>query len=448
MRTVDLVGVGAGPANLALAAALDEHNRLDEQRRIGGPLAMTVFEREVDFGWHPDMLLEGATMQIAFLKDLVTLRNPQSPFSFLAYLKDRGRIVDFVNQQTFFPTRVEFTDYLRWISERVDSTILYGTEVMGLTRLTRQPDGARFAVHVSGPDGRRTVHARSVVVAAGLSQRLPRWATRGPRLFHNHELLTRLEALPRHPEPDRFLVVGGGQSAAEVARHLHTTFRSAIVECAFNGYGFQPADDSPYANRVFDPDAVDDFYNAPPEIRAELMMRHSTTNYACVDLDLINELYAIEYREKVVGRRRLYMLPATAVLDACADEDGVAVTLRSRLTGVLDERRYTAVVCATGFESVGAEKLLEVSGAVPSGSTVDRQYRQVIDGEAIPGLYVQGATEATHGLASTLLSNAAVRAGEILSTLIGDLRGCEGCDDSEDRAGSAAASSRETAGTR
>jgi L-ornithine N5-oxygenase len=33
------------------------------------------------------------------------------------------------------------------------------------------------------------------------------------------------------------------------------------------------------------------------------------------------------------------------------------------------------------------------------------------------GIYVQGATEHTHGLGSTLLSNVAVRAGEIVDSV-------------------------------
>ncbi|MGV7750452.1 L-lysine 6-monooxygenase, partial [Mycobacterium kansasii] len=36
------------------------------------------------------------------------------------------------------------------------------------------------------------------------------------------------------------------------------------------------------------------------------------------------------------------------------------------------------------------------------------------------GLYVQGATESTHGLGSTLLSNVAVRTGEILDGIVAD----------------------------
>src|ERR1700712_1526142 len=84
----DLVGIGFGPSNLGLAIALEEQ---------GSGLSTRFVERQEAFGWHRGMLLEDATMQISFLKDLVTLRNPASGFSFLAYLKERGRLVDFIN---------------------------------------------------------------------------------------------------------------------------------------------------------------------------------------------------------------------------------------------------------------------------------------------------------------------------------------------------------------
>ncbi|BDH59211.1 lysine N(6)-hydroxylase/L-ornithine N(5)-oxygenase family protein [Tsukamurella sp. PLM1] len=414
----DVVGIGAGPSNLGLAAAVHERNK------AGYPsLSMAVLERKPAFAWHPGMLLDGATMQIAFLKDLVTLRNPRSPFSFLSYLEARGRLVDFINHQTFFPTRVEFTDYLGWVAESVDASISYGTTVTAVERLdgSGTPDGARWLVRFSGPDGDGELRARSVVVATGLRERLPEWAATGPRLFHNHRLLEHLAAADLDPAaPHRFLVVGGGQSAAEVAQHLHRSYPEAVVECAFNSYGFQPADDSPYANKVFDPAAVDDFFDAEDDVRAELMARHATTNYGCVDLELINELYAVEYQEKVTGNRRLLMRPVTEVRAAAPSNTGVRVELHDRMSERTTTAEYTAVVCATGFRSIGVSDVVSDWGVAPERIRVGRDYRLTIDGEPVPGLYVQGATEATHGLGSTLLSNVAVRAGEILDGLVAD----------------------------
>src|SRR6266571_3649418 len=102
----NVVGVGFGPSNLALAVALEEAD-------ADAPSALFL-ERQPRFGWHRNMLLPFAKMQVAFVKDLVTFRNPGSAFSFVSYLHNAGRLAKFVNRQDFFPTRLEFHDYLEW----------------------------------------------------------------------------------------------------------------------------------------------------------------------------------------------------------------------------------------------------------------------------------------------------------------------------------------------
>ena len=104
MHIHDLIGIGFGPSNIALAIALDEH------RQTGQAKDALFIERQPCFAWHPHMLLDNAHMQISFLKDLVTPRNPKSRFSFLNYLHSKGRLQDFINLQTFFPSRHEFND--------------------------------------------------------------------------------------------------------------------------------------------------------------------------------------------------------------------------------------------------------------------------------------------------------------------------------------------------
>src|SRR5689334_11511943 len=92
----DLVGVGFGPSNLALAIAIAEHNAELPPTPGTRPVTAAFVERQRGFGWHRGMLLEDATMQVSFLKDLVTLRNPKSDFSFLCYLQSRDRLIDFI----------------------------------------------------------------------------------------------------------------------------------------------------------------------------------------------------------------------------------------------------------------------------------------------------------------------------------------------------------------
>ena len=83
---VELLAIGAGPSNLALAVALEELGPPDLAR---GTL---VIERDADIAWQRGMLLPDALSQVSFLKDLVTLRNPRSRFSFLNHLHSVGRL--------------------------------------------------------------------------------------------------------------------------------------------------------------------------------------------------------------------------------------------------------------------------------------------------------------------------------------------------------------------
>src|SRR2546423_9018330 len=94
----DVVGIGFGPSNLSLAIALEE---------LGGdgagPLTARFFESQSSFGWHRNMLLPTAKMQVSFLKDLVTFRNPTSRYSFVSFLHAVDRLPQFVNNSDFFP---------------------------------------------------------------------------------------------------------------------------------------------------------------------------------------------------------------------------------------------------------------------------------------------------------------------------------------------------------
>lgn len=411
---LDLVGVGFGPSNLALAIAIREYNETHADR-----INAEFVEIKPEFGWHTGMLIPGATMQISFLKDLATQRNPTSEFTFLNYLTERRRLTEFINYKTFFPTRLEFHDYLTWAADKVGATVHYGSRVVSVRNVDRNGDGA-FDVTVTGAT-EGTLRARNVVVAGGLEPLLPPGVQRTQRQIHNHGLLHDLAAMPV-PHHNRYVVVGAGQSAAEVCAYLHDLSPENEVHGVFAKYGYSPADDSPYANRVFDPDAVDDFYVAEPGVRRQLINYHRSTNYSAVDLDLIEQLYAREYAERVAGHRRLFLHGASSVQRTDEDDDGVRVHVRHHPTGAVDELECDAVIYATGFRparlggilgDLYSDLLLEDGHPV-----VSRDYRLATVSPTAGGLYIQGNTEHTHGLTSSLLSNIAVRSGEILQSVV------------------------------
>ncbi|GGS16173.1 MULTISPECIES: lysine N(6)-hydroxylase/L-ornithine N(5)-oxygenase family protein [Actinokineospora] len=414
----DLVGIGFGPSNLALAVAVDEHNRRHPERAL-----RTLFcERQARFGWHRGMLIPDATMQVSFLKDLVTMRDPASDFSFLCYLRDRSRLVDFINHKTMFPLRTEFHDYFEWAAARVADQVRYGVEVISVRPIEIDGEVAYFDV-VAAPAGEDAVislRARNLAVATGLRPVLPEDAETSDRVWHNIELMHRIDSLDG---AGRVLVVGAGQSGAETVAQLHSALPDTAVTAVFAKYGYTPADDSPFANRIFDPAAVDDFHGASPEVKGLLMAYHRNTNYSVVDLDLIEELYRREYREKVAGVRRLDIRSASRLRFVRETDEAVYAAVEHLPSGEVETLRCDAVVYATGYRPGDVFELLGRAGAVCERDAaglpvVERDHRVRTAENVTAGIYLQGGTEHSHGLTSTLLSNTAVRVGEILESVL------------------------------
>ena len=413
----DLIGIGFGPANLALAIALRDHNARGSTQ-VG--LSASFVERQTGFGWHRGMLIEGATMQVSFLKDLATMRDPVSRYGFLSYLHAHGRLADFINHKTMFPTRIEFHDYLEWAAAHFAAQVAYGTHVTEL-RPVKGDHGDIVAVEVLTGDGNVVGTARSVVLGVGLQPRLPENVRVSERVWHNHDLLTRLRGLPE-PVHHRFVVVGAGQSAAEVVEHLHTSYPRAEVCAVFGRYGYSPADDSAFANRIFDPSAVDDFHRAPEPVKEALLAYHRNTNYSVVDADLIEELYRRSYQEKAQGRERLRILNASRVGGFDPRRDGVRVQVEHLVAGEHSTLDCDALIFATGYRPPDPASMLHgLTGFCETDEQgrlrVGRDYRVATDPSLRCGIYLQGGTEHTHGLSSSLLSNAAIRAGEIVRSV-------------------------------
>ncbi|MEW2583611.1 lysine N(6)-hydroxylase/L-ornithine N(5)-oxygenase family protein [Streptomyces virginiae] len=416
----DLIGIGFGPSNVAMAIAVSEHNS-----RVGGQETINAhfFEQQPRFGWHRGMLIDDATMQVSFLKDLVTLRNPASEFSFLCYLKSKGRLVDFINHKNLFPLRVEFHDYFEWAADKVDDTVSYGHEVVGIMPVARDAVVEYLDVTVRSGEGLALHRARNVVIGTGLRPSMPDGVERTGRVWHNSDLLAKVDGLDG-AAPSRFIVVGAGQSAAENVAYLHRRFPGAEVCAVFSRYGYSPADDSGFANRIFDPEAVGEFFAAPEDVKRRLMDYHGNTNYSVVDIDLIDDLYRQMYQEKVLGTERLRFLNVSRLTEVRETPAGVHATVRSLVTGEETALEADVVVFATGYRPADPLGLLgEVAGRCLRDDAgrvrVERDYRIATDPELRCGIYVQGGTEHTHGITSSLLSNTAVRVGEILDSLLG-----------------------------
>ena len=410
----DILGIGFGPSNLALAIALEEAGR-----RRREPLHAAFLERQGAFAWHGDMLLPGTDMQIAFVKDLVTLRDPTSRFSFLNYLHEKGRLTAFLNLKTFNPSRVEFNDYLSWAAGKLGGQVRYGETVERVEPVLREGRIAALQVSSRQGDGRRRLRlARHLVLATGGRPRIPAPFERiaDQRVLHSSRYLSGIAAAVEGVNNPRIAVVGAGQSAAEIAVDAGERFARASVDLIIRGHALRPSDDSAFANEIFDPQAVDMLYGLEERQRADMLGQLRHTNYAVVDTDLIARLHAILYDERVRGIERHRLVRDTQAIGILFHHGHVALQLHDRLKGSTADVPYDAVVLATGYDRGGLPDIIEPLRPHILGETLDRSYRLPLR-SADATVHLQGWSEATHGLSDTLLSLIAVRAGEIVASI-------------------------------
>jgi len=237
----DLICVGFGPASLAVAIALE-----DEQIK---PAPRVLFiEKQNQFVWHAGMLLPGSRMQISYIKDLATLRNPRSEFTFVNYLHNKGRLVQFVNLGTFLPLREEYNDYMSWCAQKFEDDVRYGEEVTSVEPVDAEKEPAKkFRVRSSINGSEKIRTARHVVIAVGGRPSIPKTLPQNhPRVLHSSKYASSVgNVLPDHQGEYQIAVVGGGQSAAEIFSDLHDKYPNATVNLFIKSSALRPSDDSP-----------------------------------------------------------------------------------------------------------------------------------------------------------------------------------------------------------
>ena len=414
----DVIGVGFGPSNLSLAIALDE-----AVRRRGGGFRARFLDRQKSFAWHSGMLLPGSDMQISFLKDLVLLRDPGSRFTFLNYLHQKGRLEAFINQKTFYPSRLEFNDYLLWAADHFADKVSYGEEVVAVEPEDKRGNVAHLAVRSRDASGReRTRLARNLVLAVGGRPNIPaafRGLVEDSRIFHSSTYLGDISALGLADHPaTRVAVVGGGQSAAEIALDLHKRFAHIGIDMIARGFALRPSDNTPFVNEIFNPGHTDFIYGQAPSVRDSILGEFRNTNYAVVDADLIQTLYGILYQQRIMGEHRMAILGLRDIEQASTAGPEVALSIRDNASGAVSGADYSAVILATGYKRDNGGELLDAVRAYIHETKLERDYRLPAKPEFRPAIYLQGYSESTHGLSDTLLSVLAIRAQEIASSLL------------------------------
>jgi L-ornithine N5-oxygenase len=412
-QEVDVLAVGAGPANLALAVAIEESGspRLAERTLL--------LEQYPDIKWQRNLLLPWARSQVSFLKDLVTMRNPRSRFSFLNFLHETGRLDAFVNLATFNPFRAEISDYLQWVAKSLDHVgVRYGVRCERVTA-RRGTDGSTVGWTVALSDG-SSLNCRDLVIGTGRDPHVPEAFRQLPddKVIHSVQYCTRIATLPKD-QALRVVVVGGAQSAAEMFAALHEDLPRCQPTILVRSIGFQNYQTSKFVNELYFPSFVDEFFDSAAEPRRQILDEMRLTNYAGLAPPFVDELYTMLYRQRLRGERRSTVRALTEVTEACTDGDEVVLTVRDRKSGTVERLRCDVVVLGTGYDQrmPALVRRLQVQLGLEQ-LTVGRHYRVELDEPAWGGLYVQGVNEQTHGIADSLISVLAHRSQDIVTDML------------------------------
>ncbi|MFI5755236.1 lysine N(6)-hydroxylase/L-ornithine N(5)-oxygenase family protein [Streptomyces sp. NPDC051569] len=418
----DLVGIGIGPFNLSLAALADG---------IHGRLAATFYDQRPAFHWHPGLLIDGTTLQVPFLADLVTLADPASPWTFLNYLKARDRLFPFYFAERFHIQRAEYDAYCRWVSEQLPA-LHFGHQV---DAVRWNPERDLFEVDFTqlDPAGEAEALGRAYTrhIALGIGTEpyvpdalKPLAEASGVPVIHSADYLDHRERLLA---AEHITVIGSGQSGAEIFLDLLRARPTGAekIHWLARSEAFTPMEYSKLGLEHFTPDYTRYFHALPEHVRDDLVPRQWQLHKG-IDHDTITAIHDELYRRTLGGGWPEAVLTPGVTVRTAGRVATTKIELHLEHTRQATRTRLTtdAVILATGYRERPLDRIL--AGVDPymrrdaSGRPrVDEHHRLVLDPGVTGSVYVQNAERHSHGVGAPDLGLAAWRSATILNHLTG-----------------------------
>ncbi|MGW0420917.1 lysine N(6)-hydroxylase/L-ornithine N(5)-oxygenase family protein [Streptomyces sp. NPDC003015] len=399
-KTYDFVGIGLGPFNLGLACLTEPIPELDG----------IFLDSKPDFEWHAGMFLDGAHLQTPFMSDLVTLADPTSPYSFLNYLKEKGRLYSFYIRENFYPLRVEYDDYCRWAANKL-SNVRFDTTVTEVTY-----ENELYVVKTAAGEEFR---ARHLVLGTGTPPYIPEACQRlGGDFIHNSRYVQHRSELVKK---ESITLVGSGQSAAEIYYDL-------LGEIDVHGYRlnwvtrsprFFPLEYTKLTLEMTSPEYID-YYRELPEATRYRLTAEQKGLFKGIDGDLINEIFDLLYQKNLGGPVPTRLLTNSSLNSARYENGTYTLAFRQEEQEKDFEIESQGLVLATGYKYAEPDFLTPVKDRLVYDShgnfDVSRTYAIDVTGR---GVFLQNAGVHTHSITSPDLGMGAYRNSCIIRELLG-----------------------------
>ncbi|MCT1367705.1 lysine N(6)-hydroxylase/L-ornithine N(5)-oxygenase family protein [Kocuria sp. HSID16901] len=403
----DLIGIGIGPFNLGLACLSEP---LDDVEAL-------FLDENDGFAWHHGVMFDDATIQVPFMADMVTMADPASPYSFLNWLKQTGRLYSFYIREDFHPLRREYDAYCRWVAGQLPN-LRWQHRVESVEYVEAED---LFLVTSLSAQGVEKHLARNVVTGIGTGPRIPEvfsglesGARHSSRYLYEREEIVTAESIA---------VVGSGQSAAEIYLDLLSDQRNHGYQLDWitRSPRFFPMEDTKLTLELTSPEYVRHFHSLP-ESRRDRLGREQRGLYKGISMTTIDDVYEALYRESFERDLPTTLLTNTAVIGAepSADGDEIVLSLHHEELGTTTQRGAQQVIMATGYAPRDPEFLRPVEHLIRRDEAgrfdVDLEFHvDTLGGR----LFVQNAEEHTHGLTAPDLGMGPWRNAIILKNILG-----------------------------
>jgi len=415
IKKYDVIGIGFGPANIAVACAMEENNFNHD---------VIFLEAKKEALWQENMLFDESDIQNHPLRDLVTPRNPRSKYSFTNFLFEQNRLYEFLNTGMTFPYREEFSQYISWVASHFDNIVRYNTRIQGIKLLE---DETYEVIDTNG----NMYFTQSIIFAPGRTPNIP-------KEFQNIQsnkvifLSQYLEALKKidSSKIKKVAVVGGSQSAIEIILHLSDYYPNAEVTGFTRKFGYLQKDVNPFTGEVYFPEFVDLFHAASKSDKKRLTKDLHLTNYSASDYDVLDRLYKKMYLHKIQGKSQIKIHRSSDITNTQEVENEIVVSFDKIENKSNTDENFDLVILATGFKNTGVndneERMHSLLDNIKDHFaldedrciTINHDYSARLKNPEIKTFFLNGLCESSHGMGDAgSFSLLALRSMQIVNSL-------------------------------
>lgn len=407
----DIIGIGIGPFNLGMAALSD---RL--------PLKTLFFDQSPSFDWHRGLMIEGCTLQVPYIADLVTSVEPTNKFSYLNYLVANHKLFKFCIKETFYITRTEYNKYCKWVAAQLPQ-LRFSHRIKNVEYISRHGGVYEVTVHDLINKTTKFYYTRKLIVGTGTVPCVPSFTEEctNEQVFHSSQYTYR----KKYIKPGSTIsIIGSGQSAAEIFQDLLKELENQQLKLNWitEAERFYPMENSKLTFEHTSPDYLS-FFHSLPEKKRHAIVNNQDALYKGINQDLIDAIYDELYHLELHGNRPLpvRILPNTRLEALKGDKfSGFDMALYHKML----EESYTLhtdyVILATGYKHREPDFLQNINYLINRDCygkmKADVAYNINKDRK---NLYILNSELASHGILTSDLGMGPYRNAVILNDILG-----------------------------